>query len=265
MSFTRLIVEQNLRAPNFNAGGTIEETPEKRKDYFALPKILDTPFQTVNIRTMTQEIIHLLQKAKVFVLDFDGTLVDSNEIKWSAFEKCFARFPEQFETILAYCKNNNHTPRHEKFRHVFEKILKRPYTPEVEKNLLETYASETTEQVIQAAEIPGATQFLCHFVRKKELALLSSTPHDTLLRILESRGWKKYFSQVKGAPVHKATWMKQLCREKRLSGQDVVFIGDSKEDARAALDAGVLHVCVGNPSCVDAKIHIPHFNFLFEK
>ena len=47
--------------------------------------------------------------AKALVFDFDGTLVDSNAIKWKAFEACFDRFPDRREEILSYCRGNNHT------------------------------------------------------------------------------------------------------------------------------------------------------------
>ncbi|MDO8526645.1 MAG: HAD hydrolase-like protein [Deltaproteobacteria bacterium] len=185
---------------------------------------------------MNKEII---EKARTIILDFDGTLVDSNDIKRTAFEKCFTNHSAHFEEIMAYCKGNNHTPRKEKFRHVFENILKTPYTAETEKKMLERYASQTTEQVIAAKEIPGAFAFLDKYLPTKELVLLSSTPHDILLHILERRGMKKYFRTVQGAPVNKAEWIKKFITEQNLKKEEVVFIGDSPEDQRAALESGV--------------------------
>lgn len=104
-------------------------------------------------------IVSILEKAKAFILDFDGTLVDSNTIKRNAFEKCFLDYPDPFDAIMAYCKNNNHIPRQKKFRHVFENILKLPYTKQIEEQMLACYAKETTEQVILAKEIPGGDSF----------------------------------------------------------------------------------------------------------
>lgn len=184
-------------------------------------------------------IVSILEKAKALILDFDGTLVDSNAIKRNAFEKCFLDYPEHFSAIMAYCKNNNHIPRQTKFRHVFENILKLPYTAEIEQQMLACYAKETTEQVILAKEIPGATAFLKKWVLGRNSALLSSTPHETLLYILKKRKMTKYFRTVQGAPVNKAKWISDFLLEQGLKPKEALFIGDSPEDAKAAGEAGV--------------------------
>lgn len=207
-------------------------------------------------------ILNLLQSAKALVIDFDGTLVDSNPIKLKAFEKCFVDYPEHFEKIMAYCKMHHHTHRHEKFRFVFENILKRPYTPEIEKRLLEIYARETTEQVVAAKEIPGASRFLERFVKGKLSALLSSTPHETLLHILERRGLKKYFTTIQGAPINKAEWIQQFARTHSLRPKEILFLGDSAEDFISSQKAGVLFLAVGIEKPEGAFYSIPNFKGL---
>jgi phosphoglycolate phosphatase-like HAD superfamily hydrolase len=51
----------------------------------------------------------------VLVFDFDGTLVDSNPIKWQAFAQMFAEVRERRDEILAYCYGNPRIARGEKF------------------------------------------------------------------------------------------------------------------------------------------------------
>lgn len=211
----------------------------------------------------SREILKILESAKVFVLDFDGTLVDSNEIKRSAFEKCFAAYPDSFDAILQYCRGNNHVPREVKFRHVFENILKLPFTPVIEKQMLDHYAAETTEQVIATDEIPGATRFLEHFFRQKEFHLLSSTPHIFLEQILERRGLKKYFKKIQGAPVHKATWLKQFVKEGNWGREEIVFIGDSPEDCQSAKEAELDFIAIGKELKSRTKYWIDNFENFF--
>ncbi|MBI5298867.1 MAG: HAD hydrolase-like protein [Deltaproteobacteria bacterium] len=186
-----------------------------------------------------------IEKAKALVFDFDGTLVDSNAIKQNAFAKCFFEYPKQLDAIMVYCNSYNNIPRVVKFRHVFENILKLPYPPEVEQLMLDRYASETTEQVIGAAEIPGAIRFLKKVASKKETALLSSTPHEFLLRILERRGLKKYFGRIQGAPVDKKVWLENYVGSRGFSKTEVLFFGDSPEDVQAATGAQVPFIGVG--------------------
>lgn len=211
---------------------------------------------------MKNDIQKILGEAKVFILDFDGTLVDSNPIKLKAFEKCFGDYPRHRKEILEYCCGNHHTPRHVKFRRVFENILKLPYTTEIEKKMLEAYAAETTEQVIAAKEIPGAVKFLEKFCKTKELALLSSTPHETLLHILEKRNFNKYFEIVQGAPVDKALWIGQFLKERGFQREEVLFVGDSAEDAQASETLRIPFVSVGKTKLAKATHHIVNFEII---
>ena len=207
-------------------------------------------------------ILKILEQAKGLILDFDGTLVDSNAIKRNAFEKCFADFPEHFETIIAYCKKNNHIPRQIKFRHAFENILRIPYTAAIEKKMLDCYAAETTSPVITAPEIPGATKFLEQFALDRETALLSSTPHEILLTILAKRNMNRYFKTVRGAPVDKALWIKQFLKERGFKNNEILFIGDSLEDCSAAEKAKVPFLGIGPAPINKAHYSIPDFEGL---
>lgn len=180
-----------------------------------------------------------LDKYPLVVFDFDGTLVDSNPIKLGAFNVCFAEFLADYPEILRYCHSNHHTIRTVKFRHVYENILKRAYTPEIEKKLLAVYAGATTEAIINAPEIPGALEFVREASTWSKTALLSSTPHEYLIPIIKGRGWESLFTYIQGAPVKKSEWITATAARLGLSKHGVLFIGDTDEDARSAAEAGV--------------------------
>lgn len=191
------------------------------------------------------KVREMLHSARALVFDFDGTLVDSNGIKRAAFEACFSEFPDHKREILSYCWANNHTPRWEKFRHVYEEILRQPYSPEIERSLHERFEAATTRQIIAAPEIPHAEQFLRIVHRTYFTALLSSTPQQILDRILAHRGWAGYFRAVQGAPVRKAQWLLDLRLVRRLLRDELLFFGDQEEDAQAAEEAGCRFIGVG--------------------
>ncbi len=208
------------------------------------------------------EIGRLVDHARALVFDFDGTLVDSNPIKWRGFERCFAGFPERLPEIMEYCQGHHHTPREEKFRHVYERILRRPYTPEVEAKLLARFDEETTQRIIEAPDIPGATTFLSLVAGTHMTALLSSTPHEMLLEIVRRRSWLEHFDVVRGAPIEKGAWLRDFRAARRLGANDIVMFGDTEEDARAAGVAGCLFVAVGSAETPDERIRVKDFTKL---
>lgn len=189
----------------------------------------------------------LLRGAQALVFDFDGTLVDSNPIKRRAFEVCFAEFPDRREEILAYCWGHQHTSRGDKFRYIYEQILGTPYTETIARRLFDRFEAATTRQVIDAPEIPGAVAFLETVKRGPAMtALLSSTWHEALLRILQGRGWLRFFQTVQGSPVDKAHWIAALRQRHGWSREQVVFFGDTAEDAAAAVAGGSAFIALGH-------------------
>ena len=195
----------------------------------------------------------IMQRAKALIFDFDGTLVDSNAIKINAFKKCFNSFPNDLEAIMNYCQDHHHTPRTVKFRHVYEKILQRPFTRDIERKLAACYAEETTQKVIHAPTIPGALAFLKKWASQRRTALLSSTPHRILLHILRKRSMLKYFSTIRGAPVCKSSWIRKFCERGGFQQKEVVFLGDTLEDAQSAQTAGVRFFLVNQETFLNGR------------
>ncbi|MBI2870547.1 MAG: HAD family hydrolase [Candidatus Omnitrophica bacterium] len=189
----------------------------------------------------------LIRRAKALVFDFDGTLVDSNDIKWRAFELCFSDFPERLTEIMAYCRSNPHLPRGEKFRVIYESILDLRYTDEIDKGLEGRFNHLTLQPIVDAPEIRGASHFLREVSRTRMTAVLSSTPTPIVNQIVEARGWRSYFMEVQGAPVKKGKWLSECRSRYGLYGEEIIYFGDTSEDRKAAEEGECLFVGVCDP------------------
>jgi len=194
---------------------------------------------------MSERIPNLLENKTTIIFDFDGTLVDSNSIKYEAFEKCFEEYEEYFDAIMNYCRKHHHTPRHMKFKFAFKEIMGVTYTKEIENKMLKTFDLETTKKIIKTPEISGAVKFLNTVSGSYHMILLSSTPHDKLLYILETRGLDKYFDTIQGSPVNKAAWIKKYLNNSQIDPRKTLFFGDTLEDAEASKKAGCPFIAVG--------------------
>lgn len=185
----------------------------------------------------------LVEQAGALVFDFDGTLVQSVPIKRQALEACFAEFSDDAEAITTYCGTHPHTPRSEKFRFVYEQIVRQPYTDAVAARLHTRFEAATTRQIIHAPEVPGATALLCRAAERQDVGVLSSTPQAVLEQIISARGWARWCSAIQGAPVNKAAWLAARPR-----AAAAVYFGDTVDDAEAAREAGWTFVGVADPA-----------------
>lgn len=195
-------------------------------------------------------VSEIVKRARALIFDFDGTLVDSNEIKWRGFETVFADAGDRLPDVMAYYRGSDHVIRRDKFRHVTEHILERPYSPEIDAKLHACFAEATTTAIVEAPEIPGASAFLRGLSARLITAIVSSTPHELLEQIVEARRWGGLVKQLRGGPIVKHQWLSECRRAHSLGPGELVFFGDSPADGDAAQAAGCVFVAVANPRLV---------------
>lgn len=179
-------------------------------------------------------IISEKMRFKTVILDFDGTLVESVGIKDRAFEELFKDYPEHLDEIMSYHLAHNATVRFDKFIHITEKILARPYNKEMKKDLGERFSKAVFKGIVECPYVRGAEDFLNYFYDKIPLYLLSASPAQELDEIIKRRDLTKYFKKVYAIPWVKKDAIQDIVGRENLSSSQVVFIGDTAEDYQAA-------------------------------
>lgn len=173
------------------------------------------------------------------ILDFDGVILESVSIKTEAFRTLFSFVPEHLEEIVQFHRDNGGMSRFDKFRYIYNKILKKDLTQKKFEELSENFATIVFKEVRKAPFVPGVQEFLNTYQAKIPLYVISATPEKELIQIIQQRGMFHYFKKVFGSPRKKSECIKEILNHTDISPNSVIFVGDAKNDLDAARSAGV--------------------------
>ena len=177
---------------------------------------------------------------RAIVLDFDGVLVESNQVKTEAFKELFSLYPKYEEAMLAYHFRWFSTSRMDKFRHFVYELMGRPGDGNGILDMAKQFSNLVMKRVISCQEVPGASEFLSEFSQRLPLYISSATPQEELLNIIRYRRFETYFRDIYGdPPIRKKEAIQTVIKKEGADPQEVLFIGDSLSDLNAARDAGV--------------------------
>ena len=177
---------------------------------------------------------------RAVILDFDGVLVESNEEKTHAFEDLFALYPAYRDSMMAHHLANYSCPRMIKFEHYVYELMGRPGDVEMVQTMARQFSEFVVRRVVACPDVPGARAFLDEFSPQVPLYVSSVTPQDELRKLVHARGIDSFFVEVFGdPPCKKADAIRAVLTREKLSPSEVVFVGDSASDYRAAVEAEV--------------------------
>lgn len=180
-----------------------------------------------------------LAPLRVLVLDFDGVLVESNEVKTQAFDALFARFPGQHAAMMEFHRENVSLTRYAKFEHLL-RLLGRTEDAALRAGLAAEYSRLTIERVVQARSVAGAPELLQSLAPRLPLYLASVTPREDLEEVLRLRGERHWFKDCFACPPWtKPEALRELLRREGRAPGEALLIGDSAGDQRAARATGV--------------------------
>lgn len=186
------------------------------------------------------------------VFDFDGVLVESNEVKRDAFRLIFegAGVTDGFvaECLRARPDGN----RFDVIRLMLERLRTarqvdstEPLDHQVTKYAA-AYNAICEEYAATCPEVAGAGQLLPRWASRFALYVNSATLEDPLRRVVARRGWAGYFRSVFGSPASKVENLNAILTREAAGPDEVVFVGDGSRDVRAAQSIGCRFVGVRN-------------------
>ena len=182
---------------------------------------------------------------KAIVFDYDGTLVDSNNIKFDNFflsTKDYSSFHPRLKEII---ESNPNFDRYDIFK-LFGKELK--LKNENIQKLIESYNFSVENEIINAPEIPGTSKILDE-AEKRDLRIYinSATPRTELLKTITIRKMNIKKINIYGKPYTKIRNMKEILKIEKNSN-NVLFVGDGVLDKECAFKFGIDFACIRNKS-----------------
>lgn len=174
------------------------------------------------------------------ILDFDGVIVESMDIKDAAFREIFSRYAAAGEQAIAFHEQNPGVSRYVKFQLLCEVLGSSEVTTA---DLGREFSRIVVEQIVKAPYTPGVLEFLDYFGPRIPLFIASSTPKEELEIILQRRGISQHFSLALGRSQKMASKEAMLRfilgRGPSPRPEDYIFIGDTAGDFQAAAKTGL--------------------------
>ena len=176
---------------------------------------------------------------RVIVFDFDGTLVDSNEIKRRAYDAAFEVVPSVTARIADALRKHPDRDRRFIIESVVAQVRRRDnLTGEQARRLtrraLQTYSRACRQGVRAAPDFPGAAATLRRLARTYRLAVNSGTQQRQLRQLIRDRSWGAVIELIVGSPSTKERNLARVAARFKVTPAQMVLVGDSVLDARAA-------------------------------
>lgn len=183
------------------------------------------------------------RRYQVVILDFDGVLVESADIKTEAYAALYKGYgPEVVEQVIAYDRLHGGLSRFAKFRYYHRELLKKELGRRDAMRLGRRFSHLVKDAVIAAAWVRGVPEFLADYSDLFELYIASGTPEAELRQIVAARGMASFFKGIYGSPRTKVKIIGDILSRSGYRPEEAVMVGDSLTDYQAAVCAGISFV-----------------------
>ncbi len=174
-------------------------------------------------------------KYQHIIFDFDGVLVESNEIRFNGFRKLFKDYPQgEVEKLVGYAMANGGVSRYKKIEYFFDTIRQEPITDESVNRWAAQFSELVEQDIVEAKSVTGSLEFLEENSNLFDFAIVSGSDQVELRRICKKRKIDHFFKAILGSPVEKKDNIAVLLAELNWSHDRSVYVGDSNNDLEAA-------------------------------
>lgn len=201
---------------------------------------------------------------KCIIIDFDGVIVESAQIKNKAFMEMFSKYNGiNIDDLKRYLKENESYSRFVKFEYIYKSLLNREYDKDVADELGNEFSNIVYRKVIECPYVDGAKEFLQYFSKHYPLYVASNTPQEELEKIIKERNLQQYFKRAYGSPPgNKKEFIEDILEKEDIQPKETVYIGDMIGDYKVADETNINFIGRINVESFD-EFNIPNFKDMF--
>jgi phosphoglycolate phosphatase-like HAD superfamily hydrolase len=199
-------------------------------------------------------------RPRALLLDFDGVILQSAALKTRAFAELYddADAPTH-AAIVDYADAQGGLTRRDKFAHIERTFFAREPSAGDLDRLTAAFRARVFDAVLASDFVPGAERLLRLAQGKIALHVVSGTPHDELVEIVERRGLARWFASVDGAPPGKRETFARILAERGYRADEALAVGDALTEFEAARALAIPFLAVVPPGAVDRfPADLPH-------
>ena len=184
-----------------------------------------------------KSIIQYLKQFKVLIWDFDGVIVNSNDIRVNAFYYALNDFEKfRVDELLKYHRENGGLSRYAKFDWFFSRFSI-SINEEKRKIILKRFSdyclSRISDRQILRDEVLDIIKFF--YKENKIMYVASASSNDELNVAAKALKISHFFNGILGSPRNKIQSIKEIKNlNKKFSNLDFLLIGDALNDLDAA-------------------------------
>lgn len=171
--------------------------------------------------------------------DFDGVLVESNEVKIEAFRRLYEPYgADVVDRVIAEHVRHEGVSRVVKLERFHREFLGIVLDEDGLADLAQTYSEMVEDVVVACDAVPGAVEALDAWAGHCPLYVVSGTPQDELRRIVGRRDMDGFFATVFGSPRVKPDIVGDELARIGVAAERALFVGDSQTDFDCAQAVG---------------------------
>lgn len=204
---------------------------------------------------------NIFKKKEILLLDFDGTIKKSDNIKGDCFVKVFGNKINNkiIKKIKLHHLNNLGMTRYDKLP-IYLKWNGIKDSLDNIKKISSKFSKIVVKEVIRSNWVVGARKFII-LNKKKKLILITATPKKEMVLILKKLGLFKYFYKIYGAPIKKENVVKKLINSYKIKREKFIYFGNTESDYFAAKKNNIDYVNIGKLKKIKTRYNsIRNFN-----